>query len=221
MSLAGHLQEAAAAHADHLGVGLDRLAAEGLGWVMSRLRVRIERWPSSGETMRIETWPSKRVSHLFQREFRLRDDGDVLIGAASSRWALFDVHARHMATAPKWLEEVVRWDPEQAVGLERAAAPRLTAPDRGRIITPRLSDLDINGHVNSAQLLGWTLEALPRAIAGARSLREIDVQFRHECRLEDRVASRAEAKEAGVFHHSVICTDDGRELVRARSLWRA
>jgi acyl-ACP thioesterase len=69
---------------------------------------------------------------------------------------------------------------------------------------PRLSDLDINGHVNNAQLLGWTLEALPREVSGKPALREIDVQFRHECRLDDLVTSRAEAKTAGVFHHSVI-----------------
>ena len=121
MPLAGHLQEAAAEHARNLGVSINRLAEVGLGWVMSRLIIRIERWPLSGETMRIETWPSKRVGHLFHREFRLRDESDLLVGAASSCWALFDVHARQMATTPKWLEEAVRWDPDQAVGFERAA----------------------------------------------------------------------------------------------------
>jgi Acyl-ACP thioesterase C-terminal domain len=40
---------------------------------------------------------------------------------------------------------------------------------------PRLSDLDINGHVNNAQLLGWTLEALPREVSGKQALREIDI----------------------------------------------
>ena len=78
----------------------------------------------------------------------------------------------------------------------------------------------MNGHVNNAQLLGWTLEALPREVSGERVLREIDVQFRHERRLDDQVASRAEAKNADVFHHTVIRVDAGRELVRARSLWR-
>jgi fatty acyl-ACP thioesterase A len=87
-------------------------------------------------------------------------------------------------------------------------------------VAPRLSDLDVNGHVNNAQLLGWTVEALPREFPGERVLREIDIQFRRECRLDDPVASRAEAKNAGVFHHNVIRVDAGRELVRARSLWR-
>ena len=218
--LADHLQEAAAEHARHLGVSINRLAEVGLGWVMSRLIVRIERWPLSGETMRIETWPSKRVGHLFHREFRLREESDLLIGAASSSWALFDVRARHVATTPKWIEEAVRWDPEEAVGFERAAVPRLAMASYERSVVPRLSDLDINGHVNNAQLLGWTLEALPREVSGERVLREIDVQFRHECRLDDQVASRAEAKNADVFHHNVIRVDAGRELVRARSLWR-
>ena len=218
--LADHLQEAAAEHARHLGVSINRLAEVGLGWVMSRLIVRIERWPLSGETMRIETWPSKRVGHLFHREFRLRGESDLLIGAASSSWALFDVRARHVATTPKWLEEAVPWDPEEAVGFERAAVPRIGIASYERSVVPRLSDLDINGHVNNAQLLGWTLEALPREFRIERVLREIDVQFRRECRLDDPVASRTEAKNAGVFHHSVIRVDDGRELVRARSLWR-
>ena len=217
--LANHLQEAAAEHARHLGVSISRLAEAGLGWVMTRLLIRMERWPLCGETIHIETWPSKRVGHLFHREFRLCDASNLLVGAASSSWALFDVRARHVATTPKWLEEAVPWDPEEAVGFERAAVPRLAKASYERSVVPRLSDLDINGHFNNAQLLGWTLEALPREVPGERVLREIDVQFRHECRLDDPVASRTEAKN-GVFHHSVIRVDDGRELVRARSVWR-
>jgi len=114
----------------------------------------------------------------------------------------------------------VRWDPEEAVGFERAAVPRLAMASYERRVTPRLSDLDINGHVNNAQLLGWTLEALPREVPGKRVLQEIDVQFRHECRLDDQVASRADAKNARVFHHNVVRVGADRELVRARSLWR-
>jgi acyl-ACP thioesterase len=218
--LANHLQEAAAEHARHLGVSISRLAEAGLGWVMTRLLIRMERWPLCGETIHIETWPSKRVGHLFYREFRLRDGSNLFVGAASSSWALFDVHARQVATTPKWLEEAVPWDREEAVGFEHAAVPRIAIASYERSVVPRLSDLDINGHVNNAQLLGWTLEALPREVSGERVLREIDVQFRHECRLDDQVASRAEAKNADVFHHNVIRVDAGRELVRARSLWR-
>ena len=188
--------------------------------MMTRLLIRMERWPLCGETIHIETWPSKRVGHLFNREFRLRDGSNLFVGAASSSWALFDVRARHVATTPKWLEEAVPWDPEEAVGFECAAVPRLAIASYERSVVPRLSDLDINGHVNNAQLLGWTLEALPREVSGKRVLREIDVQFRHECRLDDQVASRTEAKNTGIFHHSIIRVDDGRELVRARSVWR-
>jgi fatty acyl-ACP thioesterase A len=217
--LADHLQEAAAEHARHLGVSIDRLAGLGLGWVMSRLIIRIEWWPLLGETMHIETWPSKRVGQLFHREFRLRDESDLLVGAASSSWALFDVHARQVVTVPRWLEQAVPWEPEEAVGFEGATVPRLTMAHYQRRVTPRLSDLDINGHVNNAQLLGWTVEPLPQ-VSGEQILREIDVQFRHECRRDDRIAARVEAKDSGVFHHSVIFVDNGRELVRARSVWR-
>ena len=54
---------------------------------------------------------------------------------------------------------------------------------------------------------------------GSQITIERAVQFRHECRLDDQVASRAEPKN-GFFHHSVVRVNDGRELVRARSLWR-
>jgi hypothetical protein len=109
---------------------------------MSRLIVRIERWPLSGE-MRIETWPSKRVGRLFHREFRLRGESDLLIGASSSSWALFDVRARHVATTPKWLEEAVPWDPEEAVGFRRAAVPRIAIASYERSVVPRLRVISI------------------------------------------------------------------------------
>jgi fatty acyl-ACP thioesterase A len=173
--LADHLQEAAAEHARDLGASINRLAEMGLGWVMTRLLIRMEHWPPCGETIHIETWPSKRVGHLFYREFRLHDGSNLFVGAASSSWALFDVHARQVAITPRWIEEAVRWDPEQAVGFEHAAVPRLTIVGYEQSVMPRLSDLDINGHVNNAQLLGWTLEALPREVSGKQALREIDI----------------------------------------------
>jgi medium-chain acyl-[acyl-carrier-protein] hydrolase len=42
-ALAGYLQEIAGVHATALGVGIDRLFAQGMTWVLTRQAIRIDR----------------------------------------------------------------------------------------------------------------------------------------------------------------------------------
>lgn len=219
--LVDHLQEAAAAHSERIGIGVGRLQQDGLNWIVGRLIMRMARWPRSGELIRLETWAYKRTGHIFQREFQWRDEGGRFFGAASSKWALFDALHRRVAAPPAWMKDIVPWDAEEAVGFEGLTLPPLGEHRWERPVVPRWSDLDFNAHVNNAQLMGWALEGLPRPFRQVSMLREIDVQFRHECRIDDEVRSCAEAEAANLFSHSLVRAADGAELIRARSLWES
>ena len=60
-----YLQDAAAQHADHLGVGIRFLAEHRMLWVLSRIRLRILRLPAIGETVdeRIPIFRSLAADH--------------------------------------------------------------------------------------------------------------------------------------------------------------
>ena len=84
-------------------------------------------------------------------------------------------------------------------------------------LLPRRSELDVNGHVNNAHLLGWLLEPLPDM--PNRRLIEIDCAFRSECQSGDTVLSRVGSETDGVRHHALVREADGTDLVRAVSRW--
>jgi acyl-ACP thioesterase len=221
-TLANYLQQSAAEHADLLGVGAEPMTAEGVAWILTRLKLRLERWPRMGEEVRIETWPAGLDRRFAVRAWRLRDAEGAALGAAIAHWAVFDVVRRRLAPLPAWLGERVR--PGEPAPLDFAERS-LAAPGEARYATrlsPRRGELDVNGHVNNAHLLGWLLE--PLAGREERTLAEIDAAFRGEVRPDDTVESRAapEADCGGSGHawrHALSRGDDGTDLVRAVSRW--
>ena len=158
VALAGYLQQAAGEHAEALGVGAERMAGEGLTWVLTRLFLHIERAPRGGEEIEIDTWPSQRPRRLFLRDFRIGDAGGGEILAAAGSWALIDAGARKAVKGPDWIAGRVAVDETRAATLPGRAPPRLAREERARDVMPRWSDLDVNGHVNNAPLIGWLLE---------------------------------------------------------------
>ena len=75
-----------------------------------------------------------RVGHLFHREFRLREERDLLIGAASSSWALFDVRALAPDDAEKAIKELTSGGAEityEAAGVPAVLEAAFRAARRG------------------------------------------------------------------------------------------
>jgi len=219
VALAGYLQQAAGAHAEQLGVGAERLAREGMFWVLTRLFLRIERAPRGGETIEIDTWPSQRPRHLYLRDFRVHgEDGAPIIAGASS-WALIDAVRRKAVKGPSWIADQITFDDARAAIFPDKAPMRLEREERAVDVTPRWSDIDVNGHVNNANLVGWLLEVFGSDWLAAHALSALDVAFRSECRRDDAVRSSVIRIVSDNFAHAVR-RGDGAECVRAQSWWR-
>jgi len=219
VSLAGYLQQIAGEHAEALGVGAERLAEDGLFWVLTRLFLRIARAPLGGETVELETWPSQRPRQLFQRDFRLFDAEGVEIIAATSHWALIDSGRRKAVKGPTWIADLVAFDSDRAAAFPHPAPTRLDRIERSVEIKPRWSDIDVNGHVNNAHLVGWLLEAFESQWLGTHTAAALDIAFRAECRRDDEVRCCA-TRLAGESFAQALLRGDGAEIVRARSWWR-
>lgn len=219
VALAGYLQQAAGEHAEQLGVGAERLARDGIFWVLTRLYLRIERAPRGGETIEIDTWPSQRPRHLYLRDFRVHgEDGAAIIEAASS-WALIDAAQRKAVRGPSWIADHVAFDDARATLFPDKVPMRLEREERAVDVTPRWSDIDINGHVNNAILIGWLLEVFDSDWLADHSLSALDIAFRTECRRDDEARSGVARIVGESFAHTVQ-RGDGAECVRARSWWR-
>ncbi len=218
VALANYLQQAAGEHAEQLGVGAALLAEKDLYWVLTRQFIRIARLPAGGEEIAVETWPSRRPRQLFFRDFRVMGDGSEVLAAATSVWALIEGSSRKAVRGPAWLVDSIIHDEVRAAAFPGRAVPRREVRDIDQAILPRRSDLDANGHVNNAVLMGYLLEPLARRADDVQTLGTIEVVFRAECGLEHDVRSQVGEIAPGRFHHTLL-RSDGVEVARAETSW--
>jgi len=143
------------------------------------------------------------------------------VAVATNSWVVIDLKQKKAVP----VREVV---PEEFVLDRRAftdvfgALPKLEV-SVGEVALPVMRrDLDLNGHVGHTVYVEWALEAVSsEAVKGARLL-AVEVSYRAEATLGDRIVSAVDAgepTEAGrVFRHR-IANDSGAELARARTTW--
>jgi fatty acyl-ACP thioesterase A len=210
-ALADYMQDAAGWGARILKLAYDDTVDLGIAWVLARMIIHIRDYPGNGDDILIETWPSGVSRRVATRDFRLTNSKSDVIGVAQSFWVMFDLTTRRASQWPGWIEERLP-DPPGPKLIKPALRPAFAKDPLPTIdrIKARPSDLDLYGHVNNVRLMQWVL-----GVAGPDGLpdfhpRSLDIQFRTECRVHERVAIRHMDDFAAVTRE-----EDGTDLVRA------
>jgi acyl-ACP thioesterase len=219
-ALCAYLQEAAGLHAAQLGASMERLAGEGLAWVLHRLKVEVARWPRQGEAVEVVTWPSRFDRVVADREFEARVRGEA-VAAATTRWAVADLQARRPVRIPEFILALPTSGRTAGVELGRGDLPAVARPAVTRTFPVRRGDLDVVGHVNNTHYASWVAETVPDGVAEEMSVAALEIVFRQEARPGDVVVSEAEPLpgEAAAFAHALRRERDGVELARALTRW--
>ena len=221
-TLLNYLQEAASQHAARLGASVLDLFPRNLTWMLSRYHVLIFGYPSWGETITINTWPSAKESLFALREFEILDQKGERCAIATSSWMLLDFKKKqpvrpqdHLPHFQHRSERIIddNFDP-------------LPSPEKVDIELPfrvRMSDLDLNQHVNHVSYIEWALETVPAEILKKYQPMELEISFRGEAFYGDRILSRTQIikhDSPASFLHQIISEKDGKELTRLKSTWQ-
>jgi medium-chain acyl-[acyl-carrier-protein] hydrolase len=222
-ALANWLQETAGNHATALGWAMDALQAQGRTWVLARLHLCLGHAPAWREDVRVTTWPSGVLRLYALREFRLTGAGEKEFGVATTGWVLLDLAGRRPVRLPSALEEMARRTPNRVLADPFAKLPEVGGVGGGKAFEVRLSELDMNRHANNVSVIAWALDALPDEVVLGTSLAELEIEFRAEALLGDRMLSRVHrlVESSATFLHQLVRESDGREVARARTLWRS
>jgi acyl-ACP thioesterase len=219
VALLNYLQSAAGEHAALLGVAVSDLRKSGHTWVMSRLHLAMERYPRGGASVLIKTWPSTRDTLFTTRDFELVDAEGVLLGRATTSWAVLSLKSRR----PVKLVSVL---PDYPLILVRAlndtfgTLPTLEHYERELSLPVLRGDLDTNRHVNNTVYAGWALETIPEEVDSTCRLASLEIAFRAEALYGDTIVARtAPSEEPDCYLHRVENVSDGRELARLRTCW--
>jgi medium-chain acyl-[acyl-carrier-protein] hydrolase len=223
VAVANWLQETAGNHATALGWAVDALQAQGCTWVLSRFHLRLVRQPEWREEVRVATWPSG-VHRLYAvREFRMTDSNEDELGVATTGWVLLDLAARRPIRPPKALEEMALSTPERVIADPFAKLPEVGGAKGAKTFEVRHSDLDMNRHANNVSVIGWALDALADEVVTGGAPAELEIEFRAEAVQGDRITVHVKRTpgESAAFLHRLVREGDGREIARARTVWRS
>jgi len=221
-AIANWMQEAAGNHATALGWAVDELHQKGLTWVLSRLHLRLQHQPAWREDVQVSTWPTGTQRLFALRDFRLTGSQAGELGTATSGWLLLNLAGRRPTRPPEAVAELGRNTPARVLADPFEKLPELAQADVEQAVVVRFADLDMNRHANNVSVIGWALEAVPGEVLWGSSLAELEIEFRAEALHGDRITSQVQEVPGGpaAFLHRFVRGADGREIARARTVWR-
>jgi acyl-ACP thioesterase len=220
-----YLQESASNHMSELGFSAKKLFLQNQIWVLSRLHVNIQKYPSWNERIKVETWLSGiKDSFLVFRDFHILYENNEIIGKATSLWLLLDLNTRRPIRVSK---ELLNFPSSKSSLLNINIRKQLERPKKVDIekkFWVRLSDLDLNQHVNNTIYIEWFLETVPQDIWQNYFITSLEIDFRAESVYGDLVVSQTERdpKELPlpyIFKHRIFGSADNQELAVAKTVW--
>ncbi len=217
-----YLQEAASNHAASLKADKLNLEYLNLTWVLSRAHIQMVRYPFWHQTVRIETWPSKKETYYGLRDFLILDKNGIALGKATSSWMMIDFSRRRPVKLPEFLNSMENKEKGRTLDDPFARLPVLRDVKNQVDFKVRLSDLDVNHHVNSVHYIDWALEAVPLTIHSKYRVSDLQINYRAEAVYGDRIISQIQVfRQSSGFEilHRLLKAEENKELCRAVSFW--
>ena len=167
-------------------IGVDQLIDEGKAWVLSRIAIETKRLPRHNERIRIDTWIEK-VERMFSlRNFQIVSDGDI-VGEARSVFAVIDIGTRRPVNLMEE-ERFARLSTGSPVSIEAPCKISPVTEEAAFRYRTLYSDIDFNGHCNSARYIEWMLNALPIEKAKLLDAKRLDINYMHEVMPGDEIS---------------------------------
>ncbi|MEJ2704869.1 MAG: thioesterase [Sedimentisphaerales bacterium] len=198
-SLMQYLQEAAALHAEQLGVGFERLSEMDVYWVLSNFKIEIARLPRWSEEVTIRTWPSGYNRAIASREFVGADRKDQEVFKAGSEWMILSKRTNR----PRNLFRLDLNLPKTGVSVLPDPMSRLQRRDDYRAVDHvrvPYSSIDLNGHVNNTEYVRWSFDVLRQAFGPDGGIRWMQVTYLSEVFEGDEVELLVSSVGSGRFH---------------------
>jgi len=195
--------------------------SEDMVFVLTRLHVRMDRYPAWKETISVRSWLSPLKDKYVIRNFEISGSDGKIIGRGINSAVPFDLKKRTMGEISGDLSKVQTLNIEPALPHTFEKLGTVKSAEIEQTIDVRYFDCDFYHHVNNVKYVQWCIETLPAEYIASHKLYEIDINFRAEGNVGDKLVLKSEiGSEHGVYNHSITGNSGEKELVRMKSLWR-
>jgi len=156
-SLLNLLQIQAGEHSESLGFDYRVNKAAGVFWVLSRLALRFDSWPQYPCRLTVDTWSRSTKAVFSLRDYRFGTEEAGWSGRGTSAWVL--LKDRKPQRPEVWTELYDRVRPEEPLVELPASLPAFDpgSDSSDQSVQADWEDLDMNGHVNNVNAIGWCL----------------------------------------------------------------
>jgi len=217
-ALNGLLQEMAWRHSVVEKVTVHELSTQhNISWILSRLKIWINRLPNYDETITVKTYVQAVDKYFYHRDFKIVDAHGIEIIRANSVWGLMDIVKRRLASIPEWMIAITEISTEKPVEKISGKIPSVNNAGIEKHFDTRWHDIDSNQHVNNTKYVEWLMESIPTEVLNKGILRSIDMIFKNECILGDKITTQSQGIEQGFIHR--IINQNGQELVTGETIW--
>ena len=219
-ALNGLLQEMAWRHSVVEKVSVHELSSQhNISWVLSRLKIWIDRLPNYDETITVKTYIQGVDKYFYYRDFTIIDANGIEIIRANSVWGLMDIVKRRITSIPQWMLDVTPIF-IQVKPVERVSGKilKINNVETEKQFDTRWHDIDSNQHVNNTKYVEWLMESVPTDILNKGRLHSIDVIFKNESVLGDKITTQSQAIDKGFIHR--ILNQNEQELVTGETFWK-
>lgn len=216
-SMVNIFQEMAIRHTQYVGVELNNLLDSGKTWVLNRIAIQIKRLPKLNEDVNVSTWSRSITRFKGFRDYEMCID-DELVAAASSLWLYIDLKKGRPVRVPQHYESLYSVENRQSmdVNLEKLDFPKTLSPDFSSVITTRISDYDVNGHVNNAVVLQYIQTGIDSFFGRSDNLENIQIIFQKEIPSNiSKLDVIAQETEEGCYFQ---LQNDGKVFVRGKAI---
>ena len=162
-ALLNYFQDAAFEHSVSRGFSAFHLFRKGLAWVLSRYHIQVKRYPSAGEKIHIRTWYPGSQRPFYLRDWEVLDESGDVLALATSSWLILDMATMKPVDDGGLLNDLES-RPVRAIEDAFDPLPELKASQFESRFCVRLSDTDMNRHVNHVHYIQWALESVAERV---------------------------------------------------------
>ncbi len=197
------------------------ISTEEIVFVLTRLHVKMDRYPLWREKVVVSSWLSPVKDRYVIRNFLITGKNGETIGRGINSATPFNIKKRTSGVVAGDVSNVQTLDIEPALPHVFEKLGSVTDPQYENMVEVRYFDCDFYHHVNNVKYIQWCMESLSADFIRNHKLYEIDINFRAEGNIGDKlVVKSAPGLENGAYSHSITDLSGEKELVRMKSLWK-
>jgi medium-chain acyl-[acyl-carrier-protein] hydrolase len=223
-SLFDYMQDIASDHAIKLGFGRDDLMKDNRFWVLSRIYAEIDEWPLWGESIILKTWPNGTDKLFALRNYEVTYRDGKHIASGTSSWLILDQTTKKVQRPDSTLSDyhfnlhTERSPLRYATKIEPAEENGKESP----LFRIKVSDLDVNLHTNNVRYLKWVSDSYDLDFMMKHEPQSAEINYLAESRFDEQIMLKYSVDSGNsTFHnHSVVRTNDSKELCRIRIEWK-